>query len=1400
MNTLAAYLPQDRRRALLHGQNLPDRPHGSALFADISGFTPLTEQLTQAFGARRGIEELTRRINTVYEALIGCVEKFGGSVISFAGDSIIYWFDASADHPSMRAVAAALSIQSATRASADISLKVAVTSGPARRFVVGEPHIQLLDTVAGETIARLARAEHLTKRGEVIADSNTLEAYEEAFQVGEWRVNPETNEHFAVIASSSTSLKALPVVTAVDNVPSEMVREWVLPTVFGREQSGLGEFLTELRPVVALFLRFEGIDYDGDDAAQHKLDSWIRHVQQVVAGYDGTLLQLTIGDKGSYVYACFGAPTAHEDDARRAVLAGLALRHLPGELAFLHPVQVGLSRGTLRVGAYGSPTRRTYGVLGDDVNLAARLMVLAAPGEILLTGRVQHLLAEQFTLEPRPPLAMKGKAEPLPVFAVTGVQRRRATKLQEPAYRLPMMGRADELAVIASKLELARTGRGQVVGITAEAGLGKSRLVAEAIRLAQRRGFASFGGACESSGTNSPYLVWKAIWQAFFDIDPTAPTRRQIRHLEGEIEDRAPHRLQAIPLLAPLLDVSIDDNDFTRPLEPKDRRNALAVLLEDCLRAAAAEEPVLFVLEDVHWIDPLSHDLLETVAQATVDAPVCIVLAYRPPELERLQVPGVEALPHFTRIGLGALTPADAEGLIRAKLAQLFPERGGRLPRALVELLTIRAQGNPFFIEELLNYLRDRGISPYDEQALTALELPASLHTLILSRIDQLTETQKATLKVASIIGRLFPFAWLRGYYPGLGTPESVKGDLDVLARLDITPLASPEPELTYLFKHIVTQEVAYESLAYATRAQLHEQLAQFIEELGADRYLDLLAFHYGRSQNVAKQREYFRKAGHAAAATYANDVALEYYSRALALTPEAELTTRYDLYLAREKVYDLLAERTAQFADIGVLEQLAEVLNDDYKRAKAALRHANYSDSVSDYLVAVTAAEKTVALAETLGLTTLEIEGRLQVGYAQERLGHVDAARAAFEQTLALSRAIGARHLEADSVFGLGLVAFEQGDFGLTRSLYEQAFFIVHELGDRVREANVLEDLAAIAVWVADAKRIKFYSDELVRVGREIGYHPKEHHGLGMLAVVATLRGELEQALVQFEEVLRLTRAAGDRYWEGWALLGIGGLFQNLGDFSRAKESLESFVRLGREVGSRTLELLGLDSLVGLLLKVGDFDQARGLIDEVLEANRSQRNLKVDCSLLSRAGFISQQEGEYERARDLASAAIRIAEESGNPNTEQFARNVLGHALAGLGELEKAAASYRRALALRHEVEQPRYVVEALAGLARVALAQGNVSHALEFVEDLLTVKPAVIGSAYEPGQVYLTCYQVLSAAHDPRAEAVLRQGYDLLQTRAALISDESMRRMYLENVLHNRELMALWKKQNPC
>jgi len=616
--SLAAYLPQDRRVALARGVDLPERTSGTALFADISGFTPLTEGLDRALGHRRGAEELTRQLNQVYTALIAEVERSSGSVIDFAGDSIMCWFDDAGDggwglgggelapspipHPPspipQRAVACALALQQAMQqfvtivlpdgTTTALALKVAVASGPALRFAVGDPQVRRFDILAGAPLTRAAIGEHLTRPGEVLIDEATATVLGEAIQIAEWRAAAESGIRFAVIAPAviATTDDRPPTTGMITPSPChrvtvspEPLRPWLLPAVYERHQAGLGDFLTELRPAVALFLRFTGIDFANDSAARAQLDTLIHIIQEHTARYHGALLQITIGDKGSYLYLVFGAPTAHEDDPRRAVACALELRDALAARAELDAVQIGISRGVMRVGAYGGPTRQSYGVLGDDVNLAARLMTLAAPGEILLSGRVQAALGGAFALESRAPIRLKGKAEPLPVFAALGLSQHRAIRLEEPAYSLPMVGRAAELGVIAAKLNLALTGHGQIVGIVAEAGMGKSRLGAEAIRLARRKGMHGYGGACQSSGTNTSYLVWGSIWRALFDLDPAMPARRQIRALEGLIGEWAPDRVEVLPLLGPLLGINLPDNDFLRTLEPQFRKSALELLL-----------------------------------------------------------------------------------------------------------------------------------------------------------------------------------------------------------------------------------------------------------------------------------------------------------------------------------------------------------------------------------------------------------------------------------------------------------------------------------------------------------------------------------------------------------------------------------------------------------------------------------------------------------------------------------------------------------------------------------------------------------------------------------------------------------------------------------------------------
>jgi DNA-binding response OmpR family regulator/predicted metal-dependent HD superfamily phosphohydrolase len=430
---LYVYMPMDRRQALLRGEHLPDRATGAALFADISGFTPLTAALAQELGLQRGAEELTRLLNEVYGVLIAEVHRYGSSVIGFSGDAITCWLDGD---DGLRAAACGLAMQAAmapfasvqTPAGTAVSLaiKVAAVAGPVRRFLVGNPAIQTIEVIAGRTLDLLALAEHQANRGEVLVHAGVMELARGQIMAAEWRVDAETGERFCVVDGL---LERVPTRPWPEMPPScladSQCRPWLLPAVYRRMSGGSKQFLAELRPAVALFVSFRGIDYDADDGAGTKLDTVVRWAQEVIDRREGILLQLTIGDKGSYLYAAFGAPIAHDDDEVRAVQAALELQAPPPELYFINGIQIGLARGRMRTGAYGSTTQRTYGVLGDKTNLAARLMQAALPGGsagdgILCDEAVFQGAASRLDFQPLPPIRVKGKTEPIPVFRPIG--------------------------------------------------------------------------------------------------------------------------------------------------------------------------------------------------------------------------------------------------------------------------------------------------------------------------------------------------------------------------------------------------------------------------------------------------------------------------------------------------------------------------------------------------------------------------------------------------------------------------------------------------------------------------------------------------------------------------------------------------------------------------------------------------------------------------------------------------------------------------------------------------------------------------------------------------------------------------------------------------------------------
>lgn len=1193
-----AYIPRDRRRAIATGARMADRVHGAGLFADISGFTPLTEALASELGPQRGAEVLASILGDVISAVIEELDRFGGDVIYFSGDAITCWLDGD---DGSRATACALSMQAAMARVGSVTtpggtpitlaMKVAIAVGPARRFVVGVPRVQLIDVLAGRLVDQLADGEHHAEKGEVVLHPTALEALAGRVELAEIRHDESTDLRYGVVGRL---LVDVPEARAAEPppLPESIVRQWLLPSVYERMRTGRGEFLAELRAAYPLFLRFGGIDYDDDDDADVKLDAFVIRAQEILDGFGGNVLQLTLGDKGAYLYGVFGSPLAHEDDAARAASAALELLELETSTAAVD-IQIGITHGRLRSGTYGHPMRRTFVCLGDAVNLSARLMSAAPAGGIYASRTVHDDAGDVFTWDRLPDMTVKGKAEPVEVFALTGAIARRSRR--QTRFELPLVGRRAELRVLDDRLDRARSGTGQVVGIAADAGMGKSRLVAEFVRSARRAGVTVAFGECQAFGTTTSYLAWREVWRTLLGVDEAATPDRQRAAIARTLEAIDPALAPRAPLLEAVVGIPMPDNEMTAAFDPKLRKASLEDLLARCLAARAAE-PLVIVLEDCHWIDELSRDLLAALVRSSAGSSVCFVLAYRP-----AASPGgdldLERLPQFSEIGLERLDAAETRQLIRSKLGQLVG--GDRVvPESLVELITARAEGNPFYVEELLNFLVAHGIDPADERALADLELPNSLQSLILGRIDELDEAPRRTLKVASVIGRVFEAPVLPRVYPEIGALDVVTEQLDRLRTQDLITL-DREAEQAYLFRHVLTQAVAYESMPFALRATLHRRVGDDLEATAGDaleRQLDLLAYHYWHSDDEAKKRQYLAAAADAAAAEYANAAAIDYYERLVQLLEGEE---RIEALLKLGKVLELVGEwERAWTIDHEALHRAAEA---------GARGSQGWAET---------------ALAEVA-----------------RKQGRFDEATDRLAAAADLFREVGDDPGVGQVLHLAGTVAAQRGEYDVARARYLESLDVRERLADRASQAALYSNLAIVAEYSGDYDEARRLNEHALGIRVGIGDRwaiGVSENNLGMIALHEHAYAE---ARTRFEEAMRLHIEVGDRWSVALHHNNLGNATRELGDLGAARSNYEASLHAYRDYGDRWGLAFLLEDVGLLAVRVGLFEQAIELVEaaaalrEAIGAPRGP-SLEADLDDALAEGLVALDEEAADDAR----------------------------------------------------------------------------------------------------------------------------------------------------------------------
>jgi predicted ATPase/class 3 adenylate cyclase len=1195
-----------------------ERADAVVLFADVVGFTPMSEALARS-GAY-GTEELTRILNGWFGTMVELAAGAGGSVAEFAGDALtaVFWRDHRTWRATRRrALRCALAMQAATArfqtiatraGSFGLAMKVGVGAGPLLRGIVGDPAIRLAYLLAGPALDRAAAAEQHARSGEVVVDGALLDPDLGAVVV-------ERRAGWSVVGGLRGRVARRPAAFQwIDDRTAGWLAAFLHPAIAERLRSGQRDLVNEHRKVTVVFVGLPEPTAD-DPASVAGLQRFVAAAVRVVDRYEGHLRQVACGDKGTVLVAFFGAPVGHEDDEDRAVRCGLELLQLPGG-----PFRAGVTTGSVYCGEVGSDIRREYAVIGDSVNLAARLLQAARPGQLLVDRPTYDRVRDTTVHDGLEPVAVKGKAGRIDVWAVRAVHDRTPA----PAAAARLVGRDGEVSTVRALLLCVRAGAGQVVCLTGEAGIGKSRLAAEAVRMAGELGFSVYGGACRSHGAGTAYLVWRPIWRDLLEVDTSLPIGEQVARLAARIARRDGGSDQRAPLLAPVVNLPMPDSELIAPLDPQARGELLRALLLECLRARAADGPLLLALEDCHWIDPASQGLLELLAHHLADLPVLLLAVARGTVAGPSPLAPLSALPHGSEVRLAELAEADAQRLVELRLRQRYGADAAVAPE-VVHRLADRGEGNPFYLEELVSYLHGRGVDPRGVRSLAALELPDGLQRLVMARIDQLSEGEKAIIKVASVIGRRFRPAWISASYPAAGGPVQVARHLERLGELDLTPRRPAAPEPEYEFKHAITQEAAYQSLTFQLREALHERVGLFIERAYPDRlvqYVDLLAYHFARTRRVDKQRVWYRAAGDAAKAAFANDAAVEYYESLLPLLPEEatgevlvelggvwQLTGRWSdaerayrqamRVAARSGRRDVLAASQRDLGDLLMYtESYAEAVSwltraaDEFERLgdRQGLSRtldrttfALYQQGV--YAEALAAAERHLAMATEAGdLAGMSIALN-HTGLVRLNTGHTAAAMALLEQALDAATRAGDRRRLVYAAGNLGLVHLRRGDHLRAVECCQQALAVAQQIGDQQIAGVYVGNMGEVYRDQGDHARATRCFAHALRIAVELRDWTSVADQLANLAATAAGQGHHRQAERLFAQAIGLARVLDAPYFLcGW-LHQLAKLRLAQGRAEEAERLNQEALAVANEHGERDIQVRA--ELLSLRLQV---------------------------------------------------------------------------------------------------------------------------------------------------------------------------------------------------------------------
>ncbi|MGH8179018.1 MAG: serine/threonine-protein kinase PknK [Steroidobacter sp.] len=1110
-----------------------------------------------------------------------------------------------------------------------------------------------------------------------------------------------------------------------------------------------------------------------ENLAPERLEDLMRQIRslavEVVRGHGG-LVNHTLGEE---IVALFGVPTAHEDDDLRAVRAALELQAriadlsaaLTGELPGPVCLQAGVHAGVLVARRLNAGPQR-YAVSGRAMQVAARLAALASEAAVLISAECMRLVAPFVQAEPQAPIAVDAESAPITPYRIvdaSGLQ----TRLEAAARKglTPLAGRHSELATIEAHFSQACAGRGQVVLVVGEAGVGKSRLLyelRERIRATQVR---ILEARCRSYGGVAPYLPFIDILRDALRLQISAANDPDANEIVQRIREIDRSLEQFAPLYLHLLSIPSETHALPRHLRGEHLRESMPEALAAILISLARGAPTVFLLEDWHWTDEGSGATLQRLMEIVSAHAIMIVITSRPEGVQRIDwAPRAACMP---------LTPLDFE----ASAAVMRNVLGvGRVSDELAQRVYQRTGGNPFFIEEVCHTLLEQGsIAARDGEGVAAagletLHIPDTVQAVIRTRLDSLDANSLEVLRVASVIGREFTQNLL---IDAMGETARTPQALERLRSAGLIQQTSVAPEAAYRFKHALTQEVTYDSLLSRQRRSLHGVVGEAMERRQpqrSDEQAELLAYHFAGAEAWSPAVRYGRRAADRASALsqFADALAmLDRVQACLAHFPEGQerFGLIVDVLLQQERLCETLGQRNRQQHIVAELISLLAPRGASARLALAYLRQGDLQTLLKRFDAADRALSTALRLSRERGDAALERHALRSIGLLRWHEKRHEEALAITENALAIDRERRDDFAVAGDLANLGVIFKSMGDHVRALASFEEALSMPALAQDPSALVYSLHNLANAHRALGNLDRALEYLQQANEISRKHLLPIQRSFHLMAIAHILLQQNRVAESLQIYEESVELSRRA--RHADGLvqSLRALGEVLYGLGRESEALPYLQEAAGLFAQLEDPSGEVETLSCVAAILEKTGDapdavatwarvrnlraaLGDALGELDGLEGVARAIRRTAAspdeaiahvaaalalaatlgarrrEAALRNTLGILEWERGGYEAALRHYESALGLARELGDHAYEGLILNSLGVTLARLNRFEEARTALEDSVLLNRKSGHRLLEAHALAALGDVRQARGYNHEAQECFEQTLTLR----------------------------------------------------------------------------